>query len=260
MDRSTLLKGTEFSRIRAYSIDSRNRTRQEDSTTEFKIDLGSFDGGIKSATLISAEIPNTEYVFTSDNNVITFNEGGGNLTATITPGTYNISDLISEIDTRLNAAGALTYTTTFSDITKKITLSATGNFNVLWTFTDDNPASLLGFTVDLGGSSSYTAPNSINIAGENSYFIAMRDLNLTGTLGGQNMIGYTYKVPINVGYGDVCFYSSETGLLQPFRQDNNRFLQPIMFIQLLKYDGSVVDLQGADWSFTVLIETYRSTA
>ncbi len=56
------------------------------------------------------------FVITTSNNKINFKEssGGSELTATITPGTYAAPDLASEIQTRMEAAGAASYTVTHS--------------------------------------------------------------------------------------------------------------------------------------------------
>lgn len=64
------------------------------------------------------------------NNKLDFNEGGSELTATLTSGTYTLATLATEIKTQLDAAGALTYTVTVSDA-DKITIAANGSFSLL---------------------------------------------------------------------------------------------------------------------------------
>jgi len=58
---------------------------------------------------------------TESNNTLVFAEGGGDLTATLTAQEYNsTTDLLTEIKTQLEDAGALTYTITYlADITIK---------------------------------------------------------------------------------------------------------------------------------------------
>lgn len=70
--------------------------------------------------------------FDATNNKIDFSEDGGTteLTATISPATYALAGLATEIKTRLDAAGAFTYTVTV-DKNDKFTISATGNFSLL---------------------------------------------------------------------------------------------------------------------------------
>ena len=53
-------------------------------------------------------------VITAANQKLNFDEGGAELTATITAGTYTPTTLCTEIKTQLDAAGAATYTVTYS--------------------------------------------------------------------------------------------------------------------------------------------------
>jgi hypothetical protein len=93
----------------------------------------------------------------SSNNAITFNEGGSNLTATISNGTYSLAELATQIQTQLDAAGGHTYTVSVSS-EDKFTISATGQFSLLPS--SANILEQLGFKestgVSLSGSSSYT--------------------------------------------------------------------------------------------------------
>jgi hypothetical protein len=64
------------------------------------------------------------------NQLIDFNEGGSTLTATLTPGSYTFSGLLTEIQTQLLAAGALIYTVT-NDGNGSIIISANGVFDLV---------------------------------------------------------------------------------------------------------------------------------
>ena len=66
------------------------------------------------------------------NDAIDFDEGGGELQATLTPGIYNADTLCAEIKTQMDAAGALTYTISYSDTTNKFTIAGSGNFTLRW--------------------------------------------------------------------------------------------------------------------------------
>lgn len=96
---------------------------------------------------------------TSGNNLLNFNEGGPELLATITIGSYSATDFAQAIESALNAAGALTYTVTFSRTTRLITVAATGSFTLL-PATGSNkafgPWSLMGFSSDTGSGTSHT--------------------------------------------------------------------------------------------------------
>lgn len=105
---------------------------------------------------------NGVFVVTDSNKYIDFSEGGGELTATLTLGIYSGQTLATEIKTRLDAAGALTYTVTYSESTAKFTIAASGTFSLLW-FTGTHKATdasdLLGYSdaADDTGVATYTA-------------------------------------------------------------------------------------------------------
>lgn len=65
------------------------------------------------------------------NNKLDFNEGGSELTATLSTNTYTIAALATEIKTQLDAAGALTYTVTLSDDNQMTISVASGSFSLL---------------------------------------------------------------------------------------------------------------------------------
>jgi len=84
--------------------------------------------------------------FDATNNKIDFQEGSSQLTATITPGTYTLSALATEIKTQMDSAGSNTYTVSLSD--DRLTISTTVAFSLL-PYTGDNssasPLPMLGY-------------------------------------------------------------------------------------------------------------------
>jgi hypothetical protein len=69
-------------------------------------------------------------VVTGENDTLDFDEGGGLLTATLTQGSYTMAALAAEIQTQLNAAGALTYVVTV-DENNAFTISTSAQFDIL---------------------------------------------------------------------------------------------------------------------------------
>jgi len=99
------------------------------------------------------------FEITDTNKYIDFNEGGGELTAILTTGTYDATSLCTEIKTRMDAVGGLTYTITYSDTSNKFTIAGSGAFTILWQ-SGTNSANSVGDTIgynvtadDTGGSS-----------------------------------------------------------------------------------------------------------
>lgn len=96
----------------------------------------------------------------STNNAIDFDEGSGEIQATVSVGSYTITEFAAEIETALNAVGGQTYTVSLNRNTRKITISAGSNFSLLISSgsrSGSTAYTLAGFTgADLSGASSYT--------------------------------------------------------------------------------------------------------
>jgi len=104
-------------------------------------------------------------ISTGVNDAIDFDEGGAEINATLTAGTYTADTLCTEIKTQLDAGGALTYTVDYDDANNKFVISATGNFTLRWntgTNKTTSVASTIGYSDsadDNGGADSFTADN-----------------------------------------------------------------------------------------------------
>ena len=115
------------------------------------------------------------YIMTSTNRKIDFDEGGAEISITLTNGTYNGQTLCTEIKTRMNAAGGQAYTVTYDEVTAKFTISAPGNFTLRWltgTNTLVNAALALGFTraANSTGDKTYTSINRVIHTNASVYF------------------------------------------------------------------------------------------
>ncbi len=103
-----------------------------------------------------------QYDFTVEidalNNKIDFSEGGAQLTATLATNEYTLTELAAEMQSKLRAAGALTYALSVS-AANAITIAADDEFSLLvasGTNTAKNPLSVLGFVGDQLGAATYT--------------------------------------------------------------------------------------------------------
>lgn len=107
------------------------------------------------------------FVIDSTNNKLDFDEGGSQITATITSGTYTPTTLATEIKTRLDASvGAGTYTVTYSVSTGKWTISETGaaTFNIRWNTGTNTAVSIgptIGFTTAANSTGALTYTGSL---------------------------------------------------------------------------------------------------
>ncbi len=108
-------------------------------------------------------------VVDSTNNKIDFTENGtAELTATLTSGVYTPTTFATEVDTRITAAGAQSYTVTFDSVLRKFTLTSSGSVFRLYFGTGTNAskgaAALLGFD-DNNQSGALTYTSSYALSG-----------------------------------------------------------------------------------------------
>jgi len=116
------------------------------------------------ALTITSTVALDEILITADNNKLDFSDdAGAEVTATITAGTYTLRTLLTKIKTEMEVAGAYTYTISYSDSTKKITIASDGTSLELKWATGTNTlitiGHILGFAVgaDDTGTATYTA-------------------------------------------------------------------------------------------------------
>jgi len=105
----------------------------------------------------------------SSNRNIDFNEGSGEVVASLRVGDYTLTTFIDEVARALNEAGSQTYTVTVNRATRKITISATSNFSLLvdsGSHAGTSAFGLIGFDGedDLTGNNSYTSDSGSGYA------------------------------------------------------------------------------------------------
>ncbi len=115
-------------------------------------------------------IPKIYYIdaISSSNNLLNFREPNQppalELTAQLLVGSRTVTDLMIEVQRSLNDAGANTYTVTFDRTTRLITISADDTFELLASSGNNvgvSPFSLLGFSSDRTGASSYVGDSQV---------------------------------------------------------------------------------------------------
>lgn len=110
------------------------------------------------------------------NGFMNINEGSGEITIEIPVGTYTLSTLIQSLRNALLTQGTLDYTVLVDRDTRKVTISATANFDLLTssgTNVGSSPWSLLGFdtSTDHTGANSYTSEFSSGKAYHPQFFL-----------------------------------------------------------------------------------------
>lgn len=105
------------------------------------------------------------HTITDDNKYIQFDEGIGEISVELDIGSYTLGSFVDAIANKMNNAVGIsnTYTATLDRTTRVITLSSTGNFDLLVTtgsLAGASAFSLMGFTSDKLGATSHIGDSS----------------------------------------------------------------------------------------------------
>lgn len=134
---------------------------------------------------------------TPTTNTIIFNEGAGNLTATIPLGNYDILSLINAIGTAMTNVGTQTYSGSFNVVTSEITITTSGvsNFTVLLIGT--TAYNLIGLTKNItstGSPPALTFQDTIDLLPIKELQIRLPDLLQTCESGNNSSICYAISL------------------------------------------------------------------
>lgn len=225
---------------------------------------------VKLVRLLSCEIPNSAYVFDTNNNKLDFAidvaSGGlvppGTYTAVITPGTYTSTELANEITLRMNEVVntqfGITFVATYITYRQKLQIDRVDgpgkNFQLLWA-TGPNKTSncyaQLGFALadTPAMTASILSDNVLQLSGDNYIYMCVKQFPSTRTT--HNIEDVFAKIILSVPPRSIVFDS--------FASAEQVYDQPIDLRQLeivfRRPDGSLVDFQTIDHSFTLEIYT-----
>ena len=100
------------------------------------------------------------HTITSENFSLDFDEGSGEIQASLSIGDYGLTELLVEVKTQMDAVGGQPYTVAVDRDTRIVTISASSNFDLLvdsGSRVGTSVFGLLGFTTDQTGANTYKA-------------------------------------------------------------------------------------------------------
>lgn len=215
--------------------------------------------------LENIRIPISYYNINSTNNVFKLEEDNGVvqtvITATIPPGNYVISELLTELETQLDNGTTQTndYTLNKSNITGKTTISYTGGSSQITVQSISSGSTLnkvLGFddnTYSVGPSTDLTSPN-------HAVLTPIRFLRLETDMSSANYYSKNHqrrigvKIPITELRENVQLYQNTMGIF--FKLDNYHSIHSIGFRVVDNFDNQI-DFNGVDYSFLLNIQEWR---
>jgi len=194
----------------------------------------------------NVSIPYSFYNVNNDTNILAYTANGVTTTLTVTNGNYNITQLLSYLNTNMT-----NFTVTYNSITNKLTFT-----NSLYDFTINSTSTclvMLGFGVGstyTSTSKSLTAPNCVNIQTTKRINIASNLITYNINKSNLNNYSILCSIPINKPPFSVIEYANTNH----FR--TNLFINNIsnIKIRLLDENGKLIDLNGCHFCITLQLD------
>lgn len=269
----------EYEKTHYVSIDSRDRNHDQYESNDYKVNLPFELKDVKRIELINATIPNTQYSINSTNNKLFFQElnsqvsGGTYYTATITPGYYTITTLISAIQTQLNAVGSSGYTVQQVGSKVRIISDVTGGdniFNLVFqgddeiyesttrtTYINNSIGPIIGFDkLNYTGSTNYTSPFNYNITSSKYIYLKIKNLNNKTFSSNEGDMIFGKLIFDNVGSGEILYYTQKKSnvISQDFKPPLEKLSK--LEISFTSYDNNLYDFNGHEHSLLFKVTTY----
>ena len=238
-------------------LNSKFRTADSNSSSDFTISIGQ-SISIKQMVIQSVSLPNTVYNITAQNNVSSLEYNLGTYNITIPIGQYNLAEFIIALQAQLTTID-IGSVVSQNPLTQKLQFT----FSLPARFVCDsfNPLSKVIGVVTFNqmyypmvASASFSASALPDLSGTRNFYICSRTLGqgTNSILEDGNNLPMILNMPNTVGFGDVNYWmNNETRLCLKTYQtpQNTQFID----ITLRNIDGVIVDLNGADWTLTVLV-------
>jgi len=230
-------------------IDSKDRTSNSNSSSNFKIQLSNFVDG----TTISLKqflIPNSIFnIVTGVNDRIVWNRSSTNYSYQIAAGKYTITNLLSTIQSGMNTTDANSYTLSYSSTTFKTTIAGSAAFILNWSSNPNASTSIwreLGFiNNDTSSATSHTGTNVVQLHHPLTFIIQIQELGYSGIT--NRGVPFTFLCIMNSGNGEVQELSENNYFNQTVHLLDHTIHLNSLTIELKYPDGSSLSLNGADW-------------
>lgn len=242
-------------------VDSRDRNFDaHPSSSEFVVDLPECIRNVSSAVLVTAELPLMYYVFSMGrgNTSLTVAVDDVSHTVTIPDGNYSATTMAAALKSALDTAFSKAFTVTIDPVSQKCTIAVTGVVAVdgrgATKATEWGLGWYLGFRggVLTSGTNSVTGTRVANLNPENYVLLDIQELNniSQGAMydaGGSGRKIFA-KIPLTGNNYSYNFYDKAVSYVEQRPQ-----LTKVdrLHVALRFHDGSLVDLNGSEWSFSV---------
>ncbi len=253
-------------------INSKKRlnTSGSETATNFTYQFNRSFSRITEIIIQSIQLPFTFYAINATNNQLRVTRG---LTKTISIpyGNYTATSLISILNVALNNVTDPTtgyvyngfagesFTTSFSSVTLKFTITNSNTFQILAAATDplSTLAENMGFRVTSALATSVTSDSTINLAGPK--YIKIQSTFLTRPthhkpISADDSYSTTlFILPINASFGS--FVSTDIQIPIRLTYKFSVLNTDVIDFQVADEDGNILDLNGNDWMMYMVMVT-----
>lgn len=238
-------------------IDSANRT--SGIAENFSITLASTVKRVSYVEIVSAEIPFTLYTVNSNNNTLRFGRNTAtDVTVTIPSGNYMVASFQDALKTAMDAGfisigQSAGFSSTYSK--EKFVLTITHATTPFILDSTSPIASFMGITTTNVANQTVTLGGILNLSGPNYLLIkstALARQKITRPFVNTAQDDILYKVPLTVSPGSIMI---EKNLYSNKLKYGNRQNIKVIDFTLVDPSGTVVNLNGQNWSMTVNLQT-----
>ena len=268
----------EFINIHHLVIDSRDRNVDDyPDTHKYQVDFDTVYKDIISIELLSANVPKSQYIITSANNLVYFSEDDGVTTviATIPVGNYTPSTLATAIGTAMSTIVNPKVVTVTADetTTNKMTFTIdSGNLELYFVgdsekygsgtrtlYLSNSIGPIIGFTkVDLTGSATYTGTSQYNLNGPTYVLMNIKEFSSTLEGSHNNSINKAFaKIVLDTDQSTYKFFKSQHDYI--VKKEFAPILAKLgqLTISFTNYDGSAYDFSGLEHTLYFKLTTWR---
>lgn len=228
--------------------------RLHGTSSDFRVQIPSFSG-VGRVALLSASIPNTLYNIYDVNDTIYWSRDGDEYSAEIPDGAYGITDLLVVLGTIMETEDpGATYSAAYSPVTMKVSfISDAADFALLLSARLRAAWDVLGFksTVDTAGGLIHTGDSVLRLDFPSHLYL---DIGLPGADAvNTKFIRSNYIVPMTNISQYVEIYNKAATFSQLQCYSLGQGVSSLQ-VRLFRPDGTLADLNGADFSFVLGIE------
>jgi hypothetical protein len=223
--------------------------RRSGNPNNFNVQLPIAMVGKSSFKLTSVSIPLNIYNVASYNNTVTYFEYATTKSASVAPGYYTRDQLLLALASSMTLVGPDTYTCTYSNTTKTVTISKSSTFSL---FLDSRSPllELLGFV--LNNTQTATAVSAVSTLAPDMYpknlYILIRELGTSNIQSTANN-SFTYYVPVVTS--DSTYNNVGEEILGEQKIKTN-LTSGVFNVSLVDRKMRLIELES-DWSFTLSV-------